>query len=322
MATDGWFRKSAKFPDASPQQSQPTVPEGIAVKCVKCGDILLIKDFERNLKVCSRCGFHHTLSTAERLQITVDEGSFVEFDSPLKPCDPLGFPEYAQKIAQSKMDFGSECSFKAGLGTIEGHACVVGISEYGFRGGSMGSVEGELITRALEEGAKLRLPVVFFVASGGARMEEGLLSLMQMAKTSAAVARLSDAGAPLITVLLNPTTGGVLASFASLGDVILAEPGAYIAFAGSRVAAQAETQKPPQNYQTAEWRLEHGQVDMVVPRRELRATLGRLLELLHHARQDPPIGRNPQTNHNGYKADTFEQVQVASSTYDQTTEYS
>ena len=321
MATDGWFRKSVKFPDSPQRQSQPTVPEGIAVKCVKCGDILLIKDFERNLKVCSRCGFHHTLYTDERLQITLDEGSFVEFDLPFKTCDPLGFPEYAQKMVESNSKFGSYCSFKTGLGTIEGHACVVGVSEYGLRGGSMGSVEGEAITHALEEGARLELPVVFFIASGGARMEEGLLSLMQMAKTSAAVARLADAGVVLINVLLNPTTGGVLASFASLADVIISEPGAYIAFAGSRVAAQAETQKPPPNYQTAEWRLANGQVDMVAPRRELRATIGQLLGLLDHAPSSQRCTKS-EPGRNGYNSDAIEQVQEPASTYDQTTEHS
>lgn len=305
MTPEGWFRKTSKFSEGTARQSADAVPEGLAVKCAKCGEILFRREFERNLKVCGRCGHHHRIRAEERIAITADDSSFVEFAADLVSEDPLGFPGYQEKLAQGWEKIGRGDAFRVGLAEIDGQPCVLGVSEFGFRGGSMGSVMGEKITRALEAGCEERLPVVLFTSSGGARMEEGLISLMQMAKTSAAVARLAQSGLPLIVVLTDPTVGGVPASFASLGDVLLAEPGALIALSGERVAAQAQTQKVPADYQTAEWRLAHGQVDAVVHRREMRGTLARLLGLLHDPERAPITKSKPQrtngSNGNGHR---------------------
>jgi acetyl-CoA carboxylase carboxyl transferase subunit beta len=291
MSTEGWFRKKVSFPDKAAGQSSATVPVGLAVKCVKCSTILFNRDFDKNLRVCTKCGHHSRLSAQQRIDFTVDAGSFEEFAGDLRSVDPLKFPEYSEKLLQSVKKVGAGESFRVGFATISGSRCVIGVSEFAFRGGTLGSVAGEKIVLAMEAGAKLGLPVVLFTASGGARMEEGLIALMQMAKTSAAAALLSKAKQPLIVVLADPTTGGVLASYASLGDILISEPGAYIAFAGARVAKQAQTQKLPDDYQTAEYRLAHGQIDMVVQRRDMPATLGRLLGFL-----SKPTEAAPQSN--------------------------
>jgi acetyl-CoA carboxylase carboxyl transferase subunit beta len=277
MSTEGFFRKKVSFPDGYSGQS---VPAGLVVKCAKCSTILFVRDFEKNLRVCTKCGHHARLSTQQRLDYTVDEGSFEEFATELTSLDPLGFPDYPDKLRKSIDKIGTGDSFRVGYAKIAGYPCVLGISEFDFQGGTLGSVAGEKILLGMEAGAKHHLPVVLFTASGGARMQEGLIALMQMAKTSAAAALLAQAKVPLIVVLADPTTGGVLASYASLGDILLSEPGAYIAFAGARVAKQAQVQKLPDNYQTAEYRLAHGQLDMIVPRRDMPAVLGRLLSFL------------------------------------------
>lgn len=281
MAVDGWFGNKSKFQGNSAAQSAAAVPDGVAVKCLKCSEILFAREFEKNLKVCSKCGHHHRISAQERIDYTVDAGSFDEFSTEIYSDDPLNFPQYQDKLEQAWRKIGRGDAFRVGRARIGGHACVLGVSEFAFRGGSMGSVTGEKITRALEVGIEEGLPVVFVTSSGGARMEEGLISLMQMAKTSATVAHLGIAGLPLIVVMCDPTIGGVPASYASLGDVILAEPGAIIGLAGQRVAAQAQTGKLPQNYQTSEWRQEHGQVDAVVARKDLPDALSRLISLLN-----------------------------------------
>ncbi len=280
MPPDGWFRRKSKFSPAPAAQTVAQVPEGVATKCAGCGEILFTKDFEKNFKVCTVCGFHHKLTADERVAYTVDEGSWQELFAGLRSTDPLHFKEYESKLAKSVQVTGLADGVVVGTASVGGVPLVLGVTDFRFMGGSMGSVAGEKVARAMEEGVARRLPVVLFTASGGARMQEGLLSLMQMAKTSAAAARLAEAKLPYLVVMTDATMAGVLASYASLGDVHLAEPGALIGFAGARVVAQATVQKPPEGYQTAEWQLERGQIDAVVARRDLPQTLATLLILL------------------------------------------
>lgn len=282
MPSEGWFRKRSKFSSAADGRTPNQVPDGVATKCLSCGQILFTKDFEKNLKVCPQCGFHHKLTADERIAYTVDEGSFIGIADNLSTVDTLDFPDYQAKIDKGRKATGLDDALKVGAARIERVPCVFGAVDFKFMGGSMGSVFGEKFVRAVEYAIEHGLPMVVVTASGGARMHEGLLSLMQMAKTSAAVAQLAHYRLPFIVVLTDPTTGGVLASFASLGDIILAEPGANIGFAGARVAAQASQQKPPPDYQTSEWQLGRGQVDSVVHRRDLPSELGALLQLLGH----------------------------------------
>jgi acetyl-CoA carboxylase carboxyl transferase subunit beta len=271
MAGRGWFGRQRR------ERPAEGVPEGIATKCDGCGQIIFARDLERNLQVCPKCGFHHRLTAIERLDITVDEDSFVEMDANLVSKDPLDFPDYRDKLARARGISTSSEAVVTGRATIEGRPVILGIADFGFMGGSMGSVVGEKIARAMERGIAERAPVVMFTASGGARMQEGLLSLMQMAKTSAAAGRLDRERIPYIVVLTNPTTGGVYASYACLGDVILAEPGAIVGFAGRRVGNQDVGGRLPDNFQTSEFQLEHGMVDRIVARKELRSALAALL---------------------------------------------
>jgi acetyl-CoA carboxylase carboxyl transferase subunit beta len=257
------------------------------IKCPECGEILYTRELEKHLNVCRKCNYHFRLSAPERLAITLDEGSFQEMDAGLKSVDPLSFPEYDEKLANVRAATGLNDAILTGEGAIEGWPVLVGALEPHFIMGSMGSVVGEKIVRLAERAVEKRLPVLLFSASGGARMQEGVFSLMQMAKTSAAVARLNEAGVLFISVLTDPTTGGVTASFATLGDIILAEPGAMIGFAGRRVTEQTLKEKLPPDFQTAEFCLKHGMIDLVVPRHELRATLARILSL-HSSRVDAP----------------------------------
>ncbi|MDR3710786.1 MAG: acetyl-CoA carboxylase carboxyltransferase subunit beta [Capsulimonadaceae bacterium] len=284
MPPENWFQKNTKFGSAPIEdKDRAAVPDGLAVKCSGCGEILFNKDFEKNLKVCSKCGHHHRMSVDERIAALFDEGTFEEINVPIRSRDFLKFPDYQDKLDKGWAKSGNNDSFRIGIGKIQGQKCVAGLSEFSFMGGSMGSVAGEKITRAIETGVRLSLPVVLVATSGGARMQEGLMSLMQMAKTAAAAARLAKARLPLFIVLTDPTTAGVMASYASLGDVLISEPGALVAFTGQRVAAQAaQGQKLPANYQTAEWRLERGHIDLVLHRKELATTLGRLLGLLYN----------------------------------------
>ena len=312
MAPENWFQKNAKFTSTPAQTSGQAVPDGVAVKCGSCSEIIFKKDFEKNLKVCPRCSHHHRMTVDERIAVLFDEGSFEEFDVRIKSRDFLHFPDYQDKLDKGWAKTGNGDSFRIGVGQIQGQKCVAGLSEFSFMGGSMGSVAGEKITRALEMGAKLSLPVVLVTTSGGARMQEGLMSLMQMAKTSAAVARLARARMPLFILLTDPTTAGVMASYASLGDVLIAEPGALVAFTGQRVAAQAaQGQKLPANYQSAEWRLEKGHLDAVVPRKELPSTLGRLIGLLYN-----PALATPPRRSNGKSASRAKAQATSSETRD------
>ncbi|MBC8139679.1 MAG: acetyl-CoA carboxylase carboxyl transferase subunit beta [Fibrella sp.] len=257
--------------------SQTVIPVGAFVKCTKCSAILYTRDFERDLKVCSKCGHHHPLTADERIAYTVDEGSFKEYDRDLRMTDPLDFPEYKAKAEKGESVTGRADTMVRGTATIGGFPVSLLVADFRFMGGSMGSVFGEKFVRAADYAIKNRVACVVFVASGGARMQEGLFGLMQMAKTSASVAQLAQTGTPYIVVLTHPTTGGAWASFAALGDVIFAEPEAYVAFAGARVASQAKQFKEPTNYQTAEFQQDWGKVDRVVPRKEMTNTLTRSL---------------------------------------------
>jgi len=253
------------------------IPSGLWAKCPRCKNLIYQKELERNLQVCPKCGYHHRLSAAERIAATLDPDSFQEIDARLTSVDPLGFVDYAEKLEEARRRTGQAEAALTGMGTIEGYRTVVAALDFFFMGGSMGSVVGEKVARAAERAREQHLPLLTFAASGGARMQEGALSLMQLAKTSAAVTRLHEERLPFISVLCDPTTGGVTASFAFLGDVILAEPGALIGFAGRRVIEQTIGRRLPETFQTAEFCLEHGLIDGIVPRDQLRPHLGRLL---------------------------------------------
>ena len=250
------------------------------LQCSNCKKILFSVDFEQNLRVCPHCGFHHRLTARRRIELTFDEGSFKEMDTELRSGDPLEFPEYAEKLAAAVAKTGQNDSMISGKAAIEELPVSIAVSDFFFMGGSMGSVNGEKITRTLERAAENKTPAIIICASGGARMQEGLLSLMQMAKTTAAVDRCREAGVPFIAVFTDPTMAGVLASYASIADVILSEPKALVGFAGTRVSKQAGVGKVPDDFQTAEFALSHGMIDKIVPRKEMRSTLSTLVRIL------------------------------------------
>nr|WP_155605236.1 MULTISPECIES: acetyl-CoA carboxylase, carboxyltransferase subunit beta [Paenibacillus] len=267
--------------EGTPQADRPKreIPEGLMNKCGRCGAIQYSKELEKNYMVCPACGHHMRLNALERIRYTFDEGSFTEYDADLVSVDPLEFPGYASKLEQQTLKSGLREAVVTGEGTIQGFPAVVAVMSFDFFSGSMGSVVGEKITRAIEAATEKRLPMIIFSTSGGARMQESILSLMQMAKTSAALARLSEHGGLFISVITDPTTGGVSASFAMLGDIIVAEPGAVFGFAGRIVIEQTIRQKLPDDFQTAEFNLQHGQLDLVVHRKDMKSTLAKLLDL-------------------------------------------
>ena len=255
------------------------IPGDKLVSCPHCGQESERKAVAEGLSVCPKCGYHWPLGAYYRLSTILDPGSFRELHPRLPAGDPLSFPGYRAKLESAQRKTGLSEAAVTATGTIGGRRCVVGVLDSRFLMGSMSAAVGEKITLAIEFAAKNKLPLILFAASGGARMQEGILSLMQMAKTSAALARFSEKGLLYISVLTDPTTGGVTASFASLGDIILAEPGALIGFAGPRVIRQTIGQELPEGFQRAEFQMEHGFVDAVVPRTEMRDTLARLLRL-------------------------------------------
>lgn len=264
------------------------VPLGLWIKCEDCGDIIYKKDAEKNFDVCPKCGHHFRVSARVRLSMTMDNGVFKEHDADIEPVDALEFKDlkkYKDRIRSSQKDADIKDALISCDGHINGHRASVAAFDFSFMGGSMGSVVGEKITRAVERAIRLKCAVIIFSASGGARMQEGILSLMQMAKTSAALARLKSAGLPYISVLTDPTMGGVTASFAMLGDVIVAEPKALIGFAGPRVIAETIRQKLPEGFQRSEYLLEHGMVDMIVERKMMKDTLGNLLAMLSRGKR-------------------------------------
>ena len=261
------------------QTDKPYVPQELCTSCPSCKAMLFQNDLEENNGVCPKCGYHFRLSARQRIGLICDVNTYEPWDENLTPKDPLSFPGYGAKLKASRLRSRELEGVLTGKASVGGVPCAIFAMDAGFMMGSMGSVIGEKITRLFERAVKEKLPVIGFTVSGGARMQEGILSLMQMAKTSGAVKLHSDAGLLYITVLTDPTTGGVTASFAMEGDIILSEPGALIAFAGPRVIEQTMRQKLPKGFQTAEFLLEKGFVDAVVPRKELRDTLSRLLRL-------------------------------------------
>jgi acetyl-CoA carboxylase carboxyl transferase subunit beta len=274
------FAKTKAGVDASEKK---TLGEGLFRKCDACGDAVKKDDFERNLEVCPACGFHFHLTAEQWIALLADDGSWTALDTELSARDPLEFIDskaYPDRVEAARTSTGVNDAILAGTARIDGRAVQLGVFVFRFMGGSMGSVVGEVVTRMMERGAEHEQPVVLLSCSGGARMQEGSLSLMQMAKTVAARGKLRDAGAPFISVLLNPTTGGVAASFALQGDVNIAEPRALIGFAGPRVIEDTIRQKLPEGFQRAEFLLEHGMIDMISTRQDMRANISRLVEYL------------------------------------------
>ncbi len=274
-----WFKKErpgGAAPEAPPKKVK--IPEGLWVKCDNCKEIIYRKEVDKNFKVCPKCDYHFRISASERLPYLVDEGSFLEVEDGLSPRDFLNFKDYKDKLKSSRKKTGLKDAIISGEAKIGGKAVSIVVMDFDFMGGSMGSVVGEKIARAIERAIEKRTPFVSVSSSGGARMQEGILSLMQMAKTAAAAARLGEAGLPFISVLTDPTFGGVTASFAMLGDIIIAEPKSLVGFAGPRVIAETIKQQLPAGFQRAEFLQDHGMIDAIVPRREMRVTLGKMLD--------------------------------------------
>lgn len=261
------------------EEELPIIPDGMWVKCPKCSRILYKNDLIENLKVCGHCNAHIRLTARQRIKTIIDTNTFIEFDLDMKPSNPLNFPGYEEKTLEASEKTELNDAVVTGMGNINGRSTVIAVMDSNFMMASMGSVVGEKITRAIETATNKALPIIIFTASGGARMQEGIFSLMQMAKTSSALAKHDEAGLLYITVLTDPTTGGVTASFAMLGDIIISEPGALIGFAGRRVIEQTINQKLPGEFQRAEFLLTHGFIDKIVERGELKDTLGKLLVL-------------------------------------------
>lgn len=277
-----WFRRE-KYTTVAPPERRLNIPEGVWHKCSACGAIIPKKDFEANFQVCTACDHHESLPSTDRIALLFDADSFVETDAGMISVDPLGFKDtksYAERLKTYREKSRLNDACRSGVATINGMPVAVAVMDFGFIGGSMGSVVGEKVTRTIELGLKRRIPVVVVNQSGGARMQEGILSLMQMAKTSAALARLGEAGVPYISILTNPTTAGVMASYASLGDVIIAEPNALIGFAGPRVIEQTINQILPKGFQRSEFVRDHGFIDIVCHRSAMRQKLINVLSVL------------------------------------------
>jgi acetyl-CoA carboxylase carboxyl transferase subunit beta len=270
-----WFRKEKKA--RLPKRERLEIPPDAWEKCEACGHTDLREKFARNLNVCPTCDYHRRIRARDYVDILLDDGAYEEIDVELRSVDPLGFPEYPQRLNKALANAGDFDALLSVSGTLGGMPINLGAMDFAFMGGSMGSVVGEKIARLGQRSLERKYPLVLISASGGARMQEGVLSLMQMAKTSALLAQLAERRIPYVSILTNPTTGGVSASFAMLGDAILAEPGAVIGFAGPRVIKQTIGQDLPEGFQTADFLLEHGMLDAVVHRRELKSTVGQLL---------------------------------------------
>jgi acetyl-CoA carboxylase carboxyl transferase subunit beta len=272
-------RKDANARDTAKSK----IPTGVWIKCKGCREPLFAAELERNLMVCPHCDYHFPLSAYKRIDLLTDEGSFEEYDADLTPVDVLSFTDrkaYANRLAEMEKKTGIKDAVVCGLATLEGIPISIAAMEFGFIGGSMGSVVGEKVARTFKRGLEGRRPVVIAPTSGGARMQEGVVSLMQLGKTNAAAAALAEAGLPYVVVIADPTTAGVMASYASVGDVIISEPNALMGFAGPRVIMETIRQELPPGFQRAEFQLEHGFVDVVVHRRDVRDKVARLLTLL------------------------------------------
>ena len=284
-----WFSKRQTL-KAQPSPDAPAGPvpakkgEGLWTKCDGCGAVVYTQEWERSWNVCPTCGHHDALPARRRLEMVLDPGTFHELDADLVPEDPLGFSDskkYRDRLRSTYKATGLRDAFISGSGTIDGRPVSIGTFAFEFMGGSMGSVVGEKVTRVIDRAYERRIPCIVFSSTGGARMQEGIFSLMQMAKTSAALNRFRQVRKPYVSVMLHPTTGGVAASFAWLGDVIIAEPKALIGFAGPRVIEQTIREKLPPGFQRSEFLLEHGMIDVVVDRRELKPTIARALRFMH-----------------------------------------
>jgi acetyl-CoA carboxylase carboxyl transferase subunit beta len=273
-----WFKKGKPAESEAPKRSKSA--EGMWLKCNHCREIVYRKEVDRNNKVCPKCDYHFPISVIERITLLVDLGTFKEWDADLAPQDPLSFQDarsYKDRIKAQQEKTGRKDAMVIGEGAIHGRKVALCVFDFGFMGGSMGSVVGEKICRAVDRALASRLPLILVTASGGARMQEGILSLMQMAKTAAAVAKLGEAKLPFVSILADPTFGGVTASVAMLGDVIIAEPKALIGFAGPRVIEQTIKQQLPDQFQRAEFLLEHGMIDMIVERKQLKEAVSTLV---------------------------------------------
>ncbi len=283
-----WFKKKSPKP---PAERRVQIPEGLWVKCEHCKETIYRKEVLNNANVCPKCNYHFRISARERLAQLLDDGRYEEFDADIAPADPLGFVDtkpYAQRLSEYQQRTGLRDAFVSATGSLGGYPVIMGVMEYAFMGGSMGSVVGEKVTRCIERALEERKPLIIVACSGGARMQEGVLSLMQMAKISAALARLDEARVPFISVLTDPTTGGVTASFAMLGDLNIAEPRALIGFAGPRVIEQTIRQQLPEGFQRSEFLVEHGMLDFVVERAQMRERLIQCLDFMVGLR--PPYG--------------------------------
>ncbi len=292
-----WFRKKEQKIEPVPADERVVKTEGIFVKCPECDAALYKRELEESLQVCVHCAYHFRIGARERLAFLYDDAQYEELDADVISSDPLSFVDtkpYPQRLEQARRSTGLPEAIITARGQIGGHLAFVGAMDFSFLGGSMGSAVGEKITRIIERAIDTRGAVLTVAASGGARMQEGTLSLMQMAKIAAALSLLAEAQLPFISILTDPTTGGVTASFAMLGDVILAEPKALIGFAGPRVIEQTIRQKLPKGFQRAEFLVEHGMLDAVVDRRELRGTVIKLLNFMVNA--DLPTPAEPQFN--------------------------
>lgn len=273
-----WFRKIKK-PRQIPKDKRLQIPEGLWLRCKNCKEIIYRKELDRNYDICPNCNYHFPIPVRMRLNLLFDNGRYEEYDKNIRPDDPLKFKDrkkYKERLKEYREKTGNLDAIISTRGRIGGHLVTICALDFEFMGGSMASVVGEKITRGIERAINDRTPFLTISASGGARMQEGIISLMQMAKTSAALTHLSDAGLPFISILTDPTTGGVTASFAMLGDIIIAEPKALIGFAGPRVIEQTIGQQLPEGFQTAEFLLDHGMVDMICTRKELKQTLIKL----------------------------------------------
>jgi acetyl-CoA carboxylase carboxyl transferase subunit beta len=273
-----WFRKDRK--KRTPSRERLEIPADAWDKCEECGHVDIREKFERALQVCPQCGYHRRINARRYVSILTDPDSFEELFADVRPVDPLRFEAYNERLSAYQKRVGSADAIVTGYGSLAGTPIHIGVMEFGFMGGSMGSVVGEKIARLAQRSLERRVPLVLVSASGGARMQEGILSLMQMAKTSTLIAQLREEGIPYISILTNPTTGGVSASYAMQGDINLAEPGAVIGFAGPRVIKQTIGQDLPDGFQTSEFLVDHGMVDAVVSRADLADTVGHLLRLL------------------------------------------
>jgi acetyl-CoA carboxylase carboxyl transferase subunit beta len=275
-----WFRKAK---EGLVSQRKKEIPDGIWVKCDSCGEIIYKKELDKNLWVCSKCDYHFRLKSKDYVNLILDDGNLKEYDTNLEASDPLEFKDskkYPDRIKESQKKTNLNDAIVAGIGKIDGKEVSFAVMDFGFIGGSMGSVVGEKVARAIERSLERRIPLVIISCSGGARMQEGILSLMQMAKTSALLAKLYDHNIPYISVLTNPTTAGVMASYASLGDVIIAEPKALLGFAGPRVIQQTIKQDLPPGFQSSEFFLEHGFLDIISHRQDLKKNISLILEYL------------------------------------------